>query len=76
MVKEKIKATKKAVAKKPVKKTKTKAPIWWFEEVGINVQKNAEQISSNIMKNAEQISKNIIKNTAKISANIKALSER
>ena len=72
------KTTKKPVAKKVAKKVTKKAPAnkFWFEDVGDNVMRNAEQISANIQKNAKQLSDNIAKNSARISANIKALSER
>ena len=69
-----VKTTKKPVAKKVAKKAP--ANKFWFEDVGDNVMRNAEQISANIQKNAKQLSDNIAKNSARISANIKALSER
>jgi transcription termination factor NusB len=70
----KAKATKKAVAKKVTKKA-TKND-WWFQDVGDNVMRNAEEISANIRKNAEQISANIQANSQRISDNMKAYLNR
>ena len=53
MVKEKKTKAKAKVSKKaPVNK-------WWFEDIGDNVRKNAEEISANITANAVRIAKNI-----------------
>tara|TARA_B100000927_G_C16393543_1_gene440346 strand:+ start:196 stop:378 length:183 start_codon:yes stop_codon:yes gene_type:complete len=54
MVKTKAKAntTKKATKKAPANK-------WWFEDVGDNVMKNAEEISANIRANADRIANNV-----------------
>ena len=48
--------TTKKVAKA---KKETPANKYWFEDVGDNVRKNAEQISANIRANSERIANNI-----------------
>tara|TARA_B100001758_G_C18301042_1_gene552372 strand:- start:435 stop:638 length:204 start_codon:yes stop_codon:yes gene_type:complete len=66
MVKEKKTKAKAKVSKKaPVNK-------WWFEDIGDNVRKNAEEISANIRANAEEISANINANVKRIAENINA----
>ena len=55
-------ATKtKAKAKTTKKKVTKKAPVnkYWFEDVGDNVRKNAEEISANIRANSERIANNV-----------------
>ena len=58
--KKKTKATL-PTKKKVTKKTTKKAPVnkYWFEDVGDNVRKNAEEISANIRANSERIANNI-----------------
>jgi len=67
MAKAKAKAniTKKAPAKK-----------WWFEDVGENVRKNAEQISANIQANADEIGANVRANAERVGDNMKAYLNR
>ena len=67
--KTKAKATKKATKKAPANK-------WWFEDVGDNVMKNAQEISANIRANAEEISANIQANSQRIGDNMKAYLNR
>ena len=66
-----VKAKAKAKAK-----TKVTKNDWWFQDVGDNVRKNAEQISANIRANAEEISANIQANSQRIGDNMKAYLNR
>mgnify|MGYP001340003268 CR=1 FL=1 len=66
-----VKAKAKAKAK-----TKVTKNDWWFQDVGDNVRKNAEQISLNIRANAEEISANIQANSQRIGDNMKAYLNR
>ena len=68
-----VKAKAKAKAKAKTKVTKND---WWFQDVGDNVRKNAEQISANIRANAEEISANIQANSQRIGDNMKAYLNR
>ena len=65
----------KAKAKAKVSK-KAPANKFWFEDVGDNVMRNAEQISANIRANAEEISANIQANSQRIGDNMKAYLNR
>ena len=65
----------KAKAKAKVSKKATKNKFW-FEDVGDNVMRNAEEISANIRKNAEQISANIQANSQRVGDNMKAYLNR
>ena len=62
-------------AKAKVSKKATKND-WWFQDVGDNVRKNAEQISANIRANAEEISANIQANSQRVGDNMKAYLNR
>ena len=66
----------KMVKAKAKAKTKVTKNDWWFQDVGDNVRKNAEQISANIRANAEEISANIQANSQRIGDNMKAYLNR
>jgi hypothetical protein len=65
----------KAKAKAKVSKKATKND-WWFQDVGDNVMRNAEEISANIRANAEEISANIQANSQRVGDNMKAYLNR
>ena len=58
------------------KRTKATKTDWWFQDVGNNVRKNAEQISANIRANAEEISANIQANSQRVGDNMIAYLNR